>query len=118
MNLDKVYQGGRHSDMNLRILLKIKRPLESNSRNSDATKTRLVVEKAKITINCTKNETSEISMLDKVQKVFFSKINISLDLMCPSFARSNRKIKIIEFLLEFYGFAVHTLRVPSSPQNS
>ena len=52
-------------------------------------------------------------------KSYFSKINISHDLLCPPFAGSNRKLQNYRILTEFFlNIAVHTPRVSSSPQNS
>ena len=120
--LDEVYQGGRHSERILLSLVKnncLPESEVSNSRNSGSTEILLVVQKAKITKMCKKTESSEIGMLVKVQKVVFSRINFSHDLLCPSFSRSNRKKtpKLSNFDKSF-NIAAHTLRVSRSPQTS
>ena len=76
MVLDKIYQGGRHSERILLILLKNKCLLGSeisNSRNSGANEILIDVQKAKLTKMFEKKETPEIGMLVKVQKVIFQR---------------------------------------------
>ena len=63
----------------------------SNSRNSGAKEILLVVQKAKITKNEQKRKIPKLACWSRFKKLFFSRINISHDLLCPSFSRSNRK---------------------------